>query len=522
MGWIELSLIFGVILFLWQYGLKHRNYWTKKGIEELASSVPFLGEFYRPAFRMEDPLVYFNRFYYHFKDKRFGGMYFLQVPFLLIRDPDLLKQIMIKDTDHFLNRYDFSVGADPIMSQNLSALKDEKWRNLRMVMTTVFTASKMKDMFTFMEKCAKQSTEILMTKIKNQNNVKGTDADVLEMDFKEYFSRYGTDVIASTAFGVEVDSFKNPDNEFYAAGSAITDGLDGKNAIKLTLLMMFPMVAKMLKLKFFGKKLNDFLFSTVSSTIREREKHNIVRKDVIHILKESRKMNDNIENGNLVKVKLPELTDEDIAAQAVLFYFGGFETMGTLLGFLSYELALHPDIQQQVYEEVKTITEANEGVTYDGIMHQMKYLDMVINETLRKWPPAAASDRIVTKRYTIPKTENSPEVILEPGDKVMIPISSLHRDPKHFPDPEKFDPERFRDEKDTVKNFTFLPFGGGMRGCIGTRYALMEAKTIFVHLIKEFEIVPIKRTEIPIKLQKSVAFLLRSENGFWLGLKQRK
>ncbi|KAK6644069.1 hypothetical protein RUM43_000334 [Polyplax serrata] len=522
MGWIELSLIFGVILFLWQYGLKHRNYWTKKGIEELASSVPFLGEFYRPAFRLEDPLMYFNRFYYHFKDKRFGGMYLMQVPFLLIRDPDLLKQIMIKDTDHFLNRYDFSLDADPLMSKNLSALKDEKWRNLRMVMTTVFTASKMKDMFTFMEKCAKQSTEILMTKIKNQNNVKGTDADVLEMEFKEYFSRYGTDVIASTAFGVEVDSFKNPDNEFYAAGSAITDGFGGKNGIKLTLMMMFPTVAKMLKLTFFGTKLNNFFFSIVSSTIREREKHNIVRKDVIHVLKESRKTKENMENGNLVKGKLPELTDEDIAAQAMLFYFGGFETMATLLGFLSYELALHPDIQQQVYEEVITITEANEGVTYDGIMHQMKYLDMVINETLRKWPPAVSSDRVVTKRYTIPKTENSPEVILEPGDKVMIPISSLHRDPKHFPDPEKFDPERFRDEKDTVKNFTFLPFGDGMRGCIGTRYALMEAKTIFVHLIKEFEIVPIKRTQIPIKLQKNPAFLLRAENGFWLGLKQRK
>ncbi|KAK6644068.1 hypothetical protein RUM43_000333 [Polyplax serrata] len=522
MVWFELSLIFAGILFLWYYGLKHRNHWKKRGIDELASSVPFLGEYFRPLFGLEDITVYFNRLYYHFNEKRFGGIYLLRKPFLLIRDPDLLKQIMIKDTDHFLNRYDFSIDADPLLSKSLSALKDEKWRNLRMVMTTVFTASKMKDMFTFMEKCAKQSTEILMTKIKNQNNVKGTDADVLEMEFKEYFSRYGTDVIASTAFGVEVDSFKNPDNEFYAAGSTITDGFGGKIAFKITFMIMFPKLAKILKLKFFGKKLNDFLFSIVSSTIREREKHNIVRKDVIHVLKESRKMNDNIENGNLVKVKLPELTDEDIAAQAILFYFGGFETMATLLGFLSYELALHPDIQQQVYEEVMTITEANEGVTYDGIMHQMKYLDMVINETLRKWPPAVSSDRAVTKRYTIPKTENSPEIILEPGDNIMIPIGSLHRDPKHFPDPEKFDPERFRNERDTVKNFTFLPFGGGLRGCIGTRYALMEAKTIFVHLIKQFEIVPIKQTQIPIKLQKTAAFLLRPENGFWLGLKQRK
>lgn len=93
---------------------------------------------------------------------------------------------------------------------------------------------------------------------------------------------------------------------------------------------------------------------------------------------------------------------------------------------------------------------------------------MQLSEGLRKWSPGLVADRLATKRYVIPKTEDSPEVVLEKNDMVWIPTIALHRDPKFFPDPEKFNPERFSDEnKNKIVRFTFVPFGSGPRNCIG-------------------------------------------------------
>ena len=80
------------------------------------------------------------------------------------------------------------------------------------------------------------------------------------------------------------------------------------------------------------------------------------------------------------------------------------------------------------------------------------------------------TDREVSKTYVMPKTENTPEFTLVRGDIIFIPIIAIHHDPKYYPEPEKFDPERFRDEKNTINPLTYLPFGAGLRHCIGNNY----------------------------------------------------
>jgi cytochrome P450 family 6 len=94
------------------------------------------------------------------------------------------------------------------------------------------------------------------------------------------------------------------------------------------------------------------------------------------------------------------------------------------------------------------------------IIHCFVYL----TETLRKYPPVAFLSRKCTKDYTIPDTD----LVVEKGIQVVIPVLGLHRDPKYFPDPEKFDPERFNDEaKRSRPHYVYLPFGEGQRICIG-------------------------------------------------------
>lgn len=97
---------------------------------------------------------------------------------------------------------------------------------------------------------------------------------------------------------------------------------------------------------------------------------------------------------------------------------------------------------------------------------------------------------------------------------------ALQRDPNHFPDPDRFDPERFNEEnKKSINPYTFIPFGIGPRGCIGSRFALLETKALFFNLLRNFELSPGKKLEIPLKLSLS-GIGLNAQGGFWINMKR--
>lgn len=189
---------------------------------------------------------------------------------------------------------------------------------------------------------------------------------------------------------------------------------------------------------------------------------------------------------------------------------------------LSHELATHPDIQERLQEEIDSTFEENDTITYE-IINKMKYLDMVICEGLRKWPGAVITDRVCNSPYWLPpQREGQQQVQLQKGDLLLIPIYAIQRDPQNFEDPDKFDPERFSDEnKGNIKPMTFIPFGCGPRNCIGSRFAILEMKIMFVSILKEFSLVVTDKTQIPLRFSKS-SFNLLAEKGYWLGLEKRK
>lgn len=145
---------------------------------------------------------------------------------------------------------------------------------------------------------------------------------------------------------------------------------------------------------------------------------------------------------------------------------------------------------------------------------------LIFPETLRKWPNAIFLDRICTKPYTIPPVLPGEEPVhLEKGQVVWIPVHGIHHDPKYYPEPEKFDPERFSDEnKHNIHPYTYLSFGSGPRNCIGSRFALMECKTLLFFLLLNFELVPSENTNIPIKISRKSLQVI-PDGGNWLGLK---
>ena len=289
----------------------------------------------------------------------------------------------------------------------------------------------------------------------------------------------------------------------------------------------------------FSKEVGEFFKNVVKSNIQSREKHGLLRPDMIHLLLEARKNGLKHEeteplqdtgfatvvesevNKNPKNTKA-EITDEDITSQGLIFFFAGFEAVSSLMCFMSHELAVNPDVQTRLIQEVDETLEACEGkLTYESLL-SMKYLDMVVSETLRKWPNAVGVDRVCTKPYTIEaKYPDEKPIHLEKNDIVWLPIFGIHRDPQHYPEPERFDPERFNDEnKVNIKPYTYLPFGSGPRNCIGSRFALLETKALFFYILSHFEFVPVEKTQIPLVLSRKSMHLV-AEKGFWLGLKRR-
>lgn len=215
-----------------------------------------------------------------------------------------------------------------------------------------------------------------------------------------------------------------------------------------------------------------------------------------------------------------EWHDDDLVAQCLIFFFAGFETVSTLMCFMAHELAMNPDVQSRLYDEIMEVEVElnNQPLTYEHL-HKMTYLDMVVSETLRRWPPVPSTDRAVTKPFDLQDRGNT--VTLTKEDNVWIPIFGIHTDAKYFSNPMKFDPERFSEEnKGDIQPGTYLPFGSGQRSCIASRFATMEAKTMFYYLLKQFCIEKCDKTPDPLVL-KAGTINMTAESGFWVKFSPR-
>lgn len=157
--------------------------------------------------------------------------------------------------------------------------------------------------------------------------------------------------------------------------------------------------------------------------------------------------------------------------QCFLFFLAGFDTTSTMLTFLTYELCVNPDIQQKLREEIIETHENLGGkrISYETLQ-KMKYLDQVVSESLRKWPPVGIIDRLCVKDYLCEYGDGA-KFLIEKGVALWIPIYGLHHDPSYFPKPDQFDPERFSDDnRSDIVPGSYLPFGIGPRNCIGEHF----------------------------------------------------
>lgn len=385
---------------------------------------------------------------------------------------------MIKDFEYFPNRDRVDDKIDKYLGRSILMLRDQQWKDMRANLTPVYTSSKIKQMFGLLQECTDDFISF------HEEKARKAQGQVV-IDTHDAFARTTADGIASTALGLAGDCVRNEQSEiFQIAESVESDFSNPRTAIFLNL---FPKLSYYLGLQMFRKSVHKFFETTVLGEIRRRRENNIQRLDVVQLLIQAQDgilksepgydVNDNYTEAKIRKSY--KWSDVDLVAQALVFFLGGFETTATLMQACAWELAQNQKVQQTLIDEVDEIMENLDGkaINYDQL-NQMKYLEMVINETLRKWPSFRwisdhrskiirkysncsfrLTSRLCAKDYTM-KTDDGNSYTIRKGVELFIPFGSIQNDPKYFKDPENFDPERFNEEnKKNILPGTFLPFG---------------------------------------------------------------
>lgn len=152
----------------------------------------------------------------------------------MIKGPELIKKITIKDFDHFVNHRKFvDAEEDPFFSQNLFSITDEKWRNMRATLSPSFTSSKMKFMFGLIDECAKEFVDYFKNK----------KSKVLELEMRDTLRRFTNDVIASAAYGIKIHSLEDKKNDFFLMGEEATN-FGGLRSLTFVLYALSPTLCK--------------------------------------------------------------------------------------------------------------------------------------------------------------------------------------------------------------------------------------------------------------------------------------
>ncbi|XP_030636353.1 cytochrome P450 3A40 isoform X2 [Chanos chanos] len=412
---------------------------------------------------------------------KYGGIYDGRQRVLCIMDTAIIKTILIKECySLFTNRRNFRLNG--VLNDGVGAAEDEQWRRIRTILSPSFTSGRLKEMFGIMKKNSNTLMKTLQRK-----------ADLGEAaDFKELFGAYSMDVVTNTAFSVNIDSLNNPKDPFVNNIKKMLnfDPLSPLFVITFLLPFVVPLLEKM-NVSFFPSSATDFFYASLQKIKSNRVANDHqTRVDFMQLMVDSQKPE---KNGHS-KTEETGLTDHEILSQAMTFIFAGYETTSSTLTFLFYNLATHPQTMRKLQEEIDQTFPNKAPVQYDMLM-QMEYLDDVLNESLRLYPIAGRLERVCKKTVEI----NG--VTIPGGTAVIVPIYALHRDPEIWPDPEKFNPDRFsKENKESIDPYTYMPFGAGPRNCIGMRFALVSMKLVITEILQRFDVHVCPETRVPLVL----------------------
>lgn len=283
-----------ILLFLcwifYSHITKQHNYWKNRGVPYVEPTFPFGCQLDLVLGRSQVGELY-QKLYNKFKNVPYFGVYETRKPVLVVTDPDLIKRILTKDFHHFVNRFEMPLDKKSIL-WHLFNMTGQEWKKMRLKLAPTFTSGKMKLMFFLMLKCSEQLREHISNEIKTNPIV----------DVKDVLARFTMDIIATCAFGLEINSLSDKECEFYQVGIKIFR-VNVLSIARRFLYAMLPFMNKVFTPRIVSAHITNFFTRTVKETVKYREANNVNRNDFLDMLIKDRqhtKLPDNeaVTNGN--------------------------------------------------------------------------------------------------------------------------------------------------------------------------------------------------------------------------------
>lgn len=449
---------------------------------------------------------------WHSKYGRIFGYYLGSKAKVVVSDLELLSRIQIKQFNHFVQRTIFNVvGGFELWPQYEKSLisdriSDTRWKEQRSLLSSAFSSAKLKSAVPLVN----DAIVTMMNLLEQQR----TEDPENQFNMHKVFQGLTMDSIGRSAFGVQTKAQENPDDPFFASVRRVFES-------HLTKITALPFMADLLLPEFtllwyplrriqwiilraLGMSNEAIQVSVIRSIMKKRMTDNSsLKKDEFagHDLLQQM-IDANVEDSEVKPTgeeqvrRVHKMSSDEIVSNSMLFFDAGYETTSTLLTFLAHVLVSYPDVQTRVRRELIESLAGEDTIGYNALTG-LPYLDAVINETLRFYPPITM---FVTRRGTVDLIAG--DICIPKGTVILVPVYVLHHDAEYWSEPETFDPERWLGErKKQIKPLAFQPFGAGPRNCIGMRFALLEVKMAVANLLLKYELKACAKTQLAQDLE---------------------
>ncbi|XP_007946581.1 cytochrome P450 4V2 [Orycteropus afer afer] len=394
---------------------------------------------------------------------------------------------------------------EPWLGQGLLTSTGNKWRTRRKMLTPTFHFTILEDFLAVMN----EQGNILVNKLEKHVNQEAFNCFF-------YITLCALDIICETAMGKNIGAQNNGDSDYVRAVYRMSDLT--LRRIKMPWLWFdfwYLMFKEGREHKRSLKILHTFTKNVISERARQMKTDEECRddydRDSSPIKNKRKAFLDLLLNATDDEGK--KLSHEDIREEVDTFMFEGHDTTAAAINWSLYLLGSYPEAQKKVNIELDEVFgRSDRPVTLEDLK-KLKYLECVIKESLRLFPSVPLFARTLTEDCEVAGYK------ISKGTEAVIVPYALHRDPKYFPDPEEFQPERFFSENMQGRHpYAYVPFSAGPRNCIGQKFAIFEEKTILSCILRRFWVECNQKRE---ELGLTGELILRPDNGIWIKLKRR-
>ncbi|KAL5769043.1 hypothetical protein ACOSQ2_015826 [Xanthoceras sorbifolium] len=443
--------------------------------------------------------------------KKYGPIFRFHMgrqPIIFIADPELCREVGIKKFKDIPNRSIPSpIAASPLHQKGLFFTRDARWSTMRNTVLSMYQPSHLASLVPTMQSFIESATQ----------NLDSSEEE--DITFSDLSLRMATDVIGQAAFGVNfglskprsiTDTSNSVDNQ--NNGNEVSDfinqhiysttqlKMDLSGSLSIILGLLVPMLQEPFrqilkripgtmdwKVDRNNKKLSGQLDEIVLKRTKERK---FDSKDFLSLILKSK------ESETVVSKNV--FTQDYISATAYEHLLAGSATTAFTLSSVVYLVSQHPEVEKKLLAEIDGFGPHDQMPTALDLQHKFPYIDQVIKESMRFYFVSPLIARETSKEVEIGG------YLLPKGTWVWLAPGVSAKDPSHFPEPDKFKPERFDPNCDEEKRrhpYALIPFGIGPRACIGQKFSLQEIKLSLIHLYRKYVFRHSPNMEKPLELE---------------------